>query len=64
MFAILLKALPIEIQEEISHFAGWEGGGVMGTKLVNKMFVNKLAFHRKKRSKSGKHEVRTSRRLS
>ena len=26
MFAILLEVLLIEIQEEIHHFAGWEGG--------------------------------------
>ena len=26
-FAILFEALLIEIQEEIHHFAGWEGGG-------------------------------------
>ena len=43
MFAILFGLL-IEIQEEIPHFAGWEGGGSRGTKLVNKNFVNKLAF--------------------
>ena len=43
MFAILFEALLIEIQEEIPHFAGWEGG-LMGTKIVNKSFVNKLAF--------------------
>ena len=44
MFAILCEALLIEIQGEIHHLAGWEGGGVMGTKIVNKNFVNKLAF--------------------
>ena len=33
----------MENQEEIHHFAGWEGG-VKGTKIVNKHFVNKLAF--------------------
>ena len=38
-----LRPLPIGIQEEITHFAGWEGG-VMGTKIVNNIFVNKLAF--------------------
>ena len=27
MFAILFEVLLIEIQEEIHHFAGWEGGG-------------------------------------
>ena len=43
MFAILFVALLIEIQEEIPHFPGWEGG-LMGTKIVNKCFVNKLAF--------------------
>ena len=26
MFAILFEVLSIEIQEEIHHFAGWEGG--------------------------------------
>ena len=44
MFAILFEVLLIEIQEEIHLFAGWEGGGSMGTKIVNKIFVNKLAF--------------------
>ena len=46
MSAILFEALLIEIQEEIHHFAGWEGGGsgLRGTKLVNKNIVNKLAF--------------------
>ena len=44
MFAILFKVLLIEIQEEIHHFAGWEGGGVRDTKIVNKNFVNKRAF--------------------
>ena len=43
MFAVLFEALLIEIQEEIHHFAGWEGGS-RGTKIVNKHFVNKLAF--------------------
>ena len=44
MFAILFEALLIEIQQEIHHFAGWEGGGLRCTKIVNKHFVNKLAF--------------------
>ena len=44
MFAILFEVLLIEIQEEIHHFAGWEGGGSRGTEIVNKNFVNKLAF--------------------
>ena len=44
MFAILFEALLIEIQEEIHHFAGWEGGGLRGTKIMNKNYVNKLAF--------------------
>ena len=44
MFAILFEVLLIEIQEEIHHFAGWEGGGLRGAKIVNKDFVNKLAF--------------------
>ena len=44
MFAILFEVLLIEIQEEIHHFAGWEGGGLKGRKIVNKNFVNKLAF--------------------
>ena len=37
MFAILFEALLIEIQEEIPHFAGWEGG-LRGIKDVNKTF--------------------------
>ena len=46
MFAILFEVLLIEKQDEIHHFAGWEGGGgSMGhKKFVNKNFVNKLAF--------------------
>ena len=44
MFAILFEVLLIEIQEEIHHFAGWEGGGLRGAKIVHKNFVNKLAF--------------------
>ena len=44
MFAILFEVLLIEIQEEILHFAGWEGGGLRGAKIVNKNLVNKLAF--------------------
>ena len=45
MFAILFEVLLLEIQEEIHDFAGWEGGGgSRGTKIVNKNFVNKLAF--------------------
>ena len=47
MFAILFEVLLIENQEEIHHFAGWEGGGSRGTKIVNKHFVNKLAFPRR-----------------
>ena len=43
MFAILFEVLLIEIQEEIHHFAGWEGGS-RGTKIANKHVVNKLAF--------------------
>ena len=35
----------MEIQEEkFPHFTGWEGGGLTGTKIVNNIFVNKLAF--------------------
>ena len=44
MFAILFEALLIEIQEEIHHFAVLGGGGPRGTEIVNKNFVNKLAF--------------------
>ena len=45
MFAILFEVLLLEIQEEIHHFAGWEGGGLLrGAKIVNKNFVNKRAF--------------------
>ena len=45
MFAILFEVLLTEIQMEILLFAGWEGaGGLRGTKIVNKHFVNKLAF--------------------
>ena len=44
MFAILFEVLK-DIQEEIHHFAGWEGGGgLRGARIVNKFFVNKLAF--------------------
>ena len=44
MFPILSEALLVEIQEEIHHFAGWERGGLRGTKIVNHNLVNKLAF--------------------
>ena len=44
MFAIVFEVLLIEIQEEIHHFAGGEGGRLRGTKIVNKHFVNKPAF--------------------
>ena len=43
MFAILFEVLLIEIAEDFHHFAGWEGG-LRGTKIVNKDFVNKLPF--------------------
>ena len=43
MFAILFEVLSIEIQEEIHHFAGWEGGG-LGCKTCEQTFVNKLTF--------------------
>ena len=33
VFAILFEVLLIEIQEEIHHFAGWEGGGQGAQKL-------------------------------
>ena len=44
MFAILFEVLLIKIKEEIHHFDGWEGGGLRGTKIMNRNFVNKLAF--------------------
>ena len=47
MFAILFEVLLIEIQEEIHHCAlCWLGGEgrISGAKIVNKTFVNKLAF--------------------
>ena len=40
----MFEALLIEIQEYIHHFLGWEGGGVKGQEIVNKNFVNRLAF--------------------
>ena len=40
-----LIVVSIENQEEIHHFAGWEGG-LRGAKIVNKNYVNKLAFPR------------------
>ena len=40
---MLFEALLKEIPEEIHHFAGW-GGGLKGCEIVNKHFVNKLAF--------------------
>ena len=45
VFATLLEVLLIKTQEEMHHFACWEGGeGLRGTKIVNKQFVTKLAF--------------------
>ena len=41
---MFVEVLSIEIEKEIHHFAGWEGGGLRGTKIVNKHSVNKLAF--------------------
>ena len=38
MFAILFEVLLIEVQEEIHHFAGWEGGGVKGHKNSEQKF--------------------------
>ena len=38
----------MENQEEIHHFPGWEGGS-RGTIIVNKTFVNKLAFPKYKK---------------
>ena len=38
MFAILFEALLIEIQEEIPHFPGWEGGGVNEHKNCEQKF--------------------------
>ena len=38
MFAILFEVLLIENQEEIHHFAGWEGGGVKGRKNCEQTF--------------------------
>ena len=55
MFAILFEALLIEIQEEIPHFPGWEGGGLMSAKIVNKNFVNKLAFPNISKHKKSEH---------
>ena len=40
----LFEVLSSEIQEEIHHFSGWEGGGLKGTKIVNKHFANYWAF--------------------
>ena len=39
-----VEALLREIQEEISHLAGWEGGGFNGPKDCEQSCVNKLAF--------------------
>ena len=38
VFVILFEVLFIEIQEEIHHFAGWEGGGVKGHKNREEKF--------------------------
>ena len=42
MFAILFEALIIEIQEEIHHFAGWEGGGVKGHEDCEQTFCEQI----------------------
>ena len=55
MFAILLEVLLIENREEIHHFAGLGGGGSRGTKIVNKIFVNKRAFPISLPKKKGGH---------
>ena len=43
MFAILFEVLLIEIQEEIHHFAGWDGGVKKHNNCEIKI-MNKLAF--------------------
>ena len=35
---LLIEVLLIETQEEIHHFAGWEGGGVKGRKNCEQKF--------------------------
>ena len=60
VFAILFEVLLIEIQEEIHHFSGWDGGGLRGTKIVNKHFVNKLAFPSQGTVRETKNTVRSS----
>ena len=46
VFAILIEGLLVEIQEERKSITSlfWEGGVLRGTRIVNKCFVNKLAF--------------------
>ena len=46
VFAILFEGSFLEVPEEIHLFAvlGGGGGGSRGSKIVNKHFVNKLAF--------------------
>ena len=34
----------MQVQEEIHHFAGWQGAGARGTKISNKKLGNKVAF--------------------
>ena len=51
----------MEIQEEIHHFAGWEGGWLRGAKIVNKNLVNKLAFP-KFSQKTTEYETASTRR--
>ena len=52
MFAILFEVLLIEFQEEIHHFAGWEGG-VKGHKNCQQRFCEQtgISYLRRKREK-------------
>ena len=43
VFAVLFEVLLLQFQEELHHFAGWEGGG-KGYKNRGQNFVNNLAF--------------------
>ena len=54
MFAILFDVLLIEIQEEMLHFAGWEGGGVKGRKNCEQKFCEQTGVSYKGQQLKGK----------
>ena len=53
VFAILFEVLLIEIQEEIHHFAGWEGG-VKGRENLSVVFLSARTKRGRREGDGGK----------